>query len=134
MPLVIGLTGCAGDHYGQSTGQRIDDYEWIRMNHSAAETVSRASAWSRLPLQALAAVGSFAFAQWDDLRHAAAVIGTVLGTNLRPRYWSAPVRKAFARQVLINGVGPVGFVCAVAAFVGISVVVQLAFWTGEAGQ
>jgi phospholipid/cholesterol/gamma-HCH transport system permease protein len=104
------------------------------MNHSAAEIVSRASAWSRLPLRALAAVGSFAFAQWDDLRHAAAVIGTVLGTSLRPRYWAAPVRKAFARQVLTNGVGPVGFVCAVAAFVGISVVVQLAFWTGEAGQ
>jgi phospholipid/cholesterol/gamma-HCH transport system permease protein len=32
------------------------------------------------------------------------------------------------------GVEPIGFVCAVAVFVGISVVVQLAFWTGEAGQ
>jgi phospholipid/cholesterol/gamma-HCH transport system permease protein len=36
--------------------------------------------------------------------------------------------------VLSNGVEPVGFVCAVAAFVGISVVVQLTFWIGEAGQ
>jgi hyperosmotically inducible protein len=25
LPLVIGLTGCAGDRYNQSTGQRIDD-------------------------------------------------------------------------------------------------------------
>jgi phospholipid/cholesterol/gamma-HCH transport system permease protein len=44
------------------------------------------------------------------------------------------VRKAFARQVLAIGVEPVGFICAVAVFVGISVVVQLTFWTGEAGQ
>ena len=25
LPLVVGLTGCAGDRYNQSTGQRIDD-------------------------------------------------------------------------------------------------------------
>jgi len=25
LPLAIGLTGCAGDRYNQSTGQRIDD-------------------------------------------------------------------------------------------------------------
>jgi phospholipid/cholesterol/gamma-HCH transport system permease protein len=82
----------------------------------------------------LTAAGKYARGHWDDLRHAAAVIGTVLGTSLRPRYWSAPVRKAFARQVLTNGVEPVGFVCALAGFVGISVVVQLTFWVGEAGQ
>src|SRR6185295_8510615 len=40
----------------------------------------------------------------------------------------------FARQVLAVGVEPIGFVGGVAAFVGISVVVQLGFWTGEAGQ
>jgi phospholipid/cholesterol/gamma-HCH transport system permease protein len=40
----------------------------------------------------------------------------------------------FARQVLAVGVEPVGFVCGLAVIVGISVVVQLAFWTGEAGQ
>ena len=44
------------------------------------------------------------------------------------------MRKAFARQVLAIGVEPIGFVCAVAVFVGISVVVQLTFWVGEAGQ
>ena len=44
------------------------------------------------------------------------------------------MRTAFARQILAIGVEPVLFVCAVAVFVGISVVVQLAFWTGEAGQ
>jgi phospholipid/cholesterol/gamma-HCH transport system permease protein len=51
-----------------------------------------------------------------------------------PRFWLRTVRKAFARQVLAIGVEPVGFVCAVAVFVGISVVVQLTFWVGEAGQ
>jgi phospholipid/cholesterol/gamma-HCH transport system permease protein len=44
------------------------------------------------------------------------------------------VRKAFARQVLAIGVEPLWFVGAVAVFVGISVVVQLTFWVGEAGQ
>ena len=40
----------------------------------------------------------------------------------------------FARQVATTGIEPVGFVCALAVFVGISVVVQLSFWAGEAGQ
>ena len=40
----------------------------------------------------------------------------------------------FARQVRAVGVEPLGFVFAVAVFVGISVVVQLSFWTGETGQ
>ena len=44
------------------------------------------------------------------------------------------MRTAFARQVLAIGVEPVAFVCAVASFVGISVVVQLTFWAGETGQ
>jgi phospholipid/cholesterol/gamma-HCH transport system permease protein len=39
-----------------------------------------------------------------------------------------------ARQVLAIGVEPLGFVAGLAVFVGISVVVQLTFWTGEAGQ
>jgi phospholipid/cholesterol/gamma-HCH transport system permease protein len=39
-----------------------------------------------------------------------------------------------ARQVLAVGVEPLGFVCGVAVFVGITVVVQLSFWAGEAGQ
>ena len=77
--------------------------------------------------------GSF-WSQWDELRHAAAVIGTALGLAILPRYWARPVRKLFARQVLAVGVEPFTFVCGVAVFVGFSVVVQLAFWTGKAGQ
>jgi phospholipid/cholesterol/gamma-HCH transport system permease protein len=87
-----------------------------------------------LPLKILTGVGAFARGHWDEVRHAAAVIGTVLYTGVRPRYWGRAARTAFARQVLTVGVEPVGFVCAVAAFVGMSVVVQLAFWTGRAGQ
>jgi phospholipid/cholesterol/gamma-HCH transport system permease protein len=105
----------------------------VRMNHSREKRVNRAGAWSRFSLQTLAGVGGFARAQWEEVRHAAAVIGTVLWLAVRPRTWGV-VRKAFARQVLAIGVEPVGFVCAVAVFVGISVVVQLTFWTGEAGQ
>jgi phospholipid/cholesterol/gamma-HCH transport system permease protein len=85
-------------------------------------------------MRAIAKLGERAWVQWDELRHAAAVIGTVLYLGVQPRYWLRTVWALFARQVLAVGVEPVGFVCGVAAFVGISVVVQLAFWTGEAGQ
>jgi phospholipid/cholesterol/gamma-HCH transport system permease protein len=85
-----------------------------------------------LPL--IAKLGEGVWAQWNELRHAAAVIGTVLGTGVQPQFWVHTVRKAFARQLLAIGVEPLGFVCAMAVFVGISVVVQLTFWAGEAGQ
>ena len=104
------------------------------MNPSAEKIVSRAGAWRRFCLQTLAGAGSFARAQWDELRHAAAVIGTLLYTSVRPRYWTRNARKTFARQIMAIGVEPLAFVCAVAVFVGISVVVQLTFWVGKAGQ
>lgn len=104
------------------------------MNHAAEKTAGRAGAWSRLSLQTLAGVGGFARAQWDEVRHAAAVIGTVLGLSVQPRHWARTVRTAFARQVHAIGIEPLWFVVGVAVFAGISVVVQLTFWTGEAGQ
>src|ERR1700720_1537625 len=104
------------------------------MNRSDGTIVSRAGVWSRLSLQALSGVGGFVCAQWDELRHAAAVIGTVLCAAVRPRNWVRAVRTAFARQVLAIGVEPLWFVSGVAVFVGISVVVHLTFWVGEAGQ
>jgi phospholipid/cholesterol/gamma-HCH transport system permease protein len=79
-------------------------------------------------------LGELAWEQWDELRHVTAVVGTVLGVSVQPRYWARTVLRGFAQQVLAVGIEPVGFVCAVAAFVGMSVVVQLAFWTGKAGQ
>ncbi len=72
--------------------------------------------------------------QWRELRHVAAVIGTMVYVCVQPRSWVRAVRQAFARQVLAVGVEPLWFVGAVAGFVGISVVVQLTFWIGEAGQ
>jgi phospholipid/cholesterol/gamma-HCH transport system permease protein len=104
------------------------------MNHATGKIVSQAGAWSRRSVSTLAGVGSFARAQWDELRHAAAVIGTVLCICVRPRHWTHAARKAFARQVLSIGVEPFCFVGALAVFAGISVVVQLTFWTGEVGQ
>jgi phospholipid/cholesterol/gamma-HCH transport system permease protein len=79
-------------------------------------------------------VGQRVWGQWDELRHTAAVIGTVLWLAMPPRCWSGTVRKAFALQVLSTGVEPLWFVSALAAFVGISVVVQLTFWVGQTGQ
>jgi phospholipid/cholesterol/gamma-HCH transport system permease protein len=79
-------------------------------------------------------LGAEVWAQWNELRHAAAVIGTVLCACVQPRNWARSVQTALARQVLVIGVEPLWFVGAVAVFVGISVVVQLTFWVGEAGQ
>ncbi len=79
-------------------------------------------------------LGEWIWTQWDELRHAAAVIGTVLGVCVQPRYWTRAARKAFALQILSIGVEPLWFVGAVALFVGISVVVQLTVWTGQVGQ
>ena len=84
--------------------------------------------------RAIGRLGEKVWAQWDELRHAAAVIGTVLYVCVRPRSWVRTVRNMFARQVLAIGVEPLGFVCGVAVFVGISVVAQLTFWVGGAGQ
>jgi phospholipid/cholesterol/gamma-HCH transport system permease protein len=79
-------------------------------------------------------LGAAVWAQWDELRHAAAVIGTALCVFVRPQWWERPVRKALARQVLAIGVEPLWLVSAMAVFVGISVVVQLSYWAGELGQ
>jgi len=79
-------------------------------------------------------LGEGVWAQWDELRHVAAVIGTVVCVAVQPRHWVRSARKAFAAQVLATGVEPLWFVGALAVFVGISVVVQLTVWVGKAGQ
>lgn len=86
------------------------------------------------PMRWIGRLGAEVWAQGEELRHAAAVIGTALGVCAQPRCWGRAVRTAFARQVLAIGVEPLWFVGAVAVFVGVSVVVQLTFWVGEAGQ
>src|ERR1044071_7933686 len=85
-------------------------------------------------MRAITNLGEKVWSHWDEMRHAAAVIGTVLGLAVQPRYWGRTVLYGFARQVVAVGIEAGGFVCIVAAFVGMSVVVQLAFWTGQAGQ
>jgi phospholipid/cholesterol/gamma-HCH transport system permease protein len=85
-------------------------------------------------MSAIDRLGERAWTQWDELRYAAAVIGTVLYVCVRPSSWGRMAWNLFARQIFIVGVEPLGFVCAIAVFVGISVVVQLSFWAGEAGQ
>jgi phospholipid/cholesterol/gamma-HCH transport system permease protein len=93
-----------------------------------------AGGFQKTLMRVIGGLGQMVWAQWDELRHAAAVIGTVLYVCVRPRYWVRTVRRAFVRQVVAIGVEPVGLVCGVAVFVGITVVVQLAFWVAEAGQ
>jgi phospholipid/cholesterol/gamma-HCH transport system permease protein len=97
---------------------------------SAQKPAVASGLWLRL----LAAPGVSAHSHWDETRHAAAVIGTALYTGIQPRYWTRTVRKTFSRQVMSIGLEPLLFVGALAVFVGISVVVQLSSWLGEAGQ
>ena len=85
-------------------------------------------------MRAIGRLGERVWAQWEEVRHAAAVIGTVLYVCVRPRYWVHAVRRAFVRQVVAIGVEPVGLVCGVAVFVGITVVVHLVLWIRQAGQ
>jgi phospholipid/cholesterol/gamma-HCH transport system permease protein len=85
-------------------------------------------------MRAVIKLGALVWRQYDEVRHAAAVIGTVLYVCAWPRHWGRAAREALARQVLAVGVEPLGFVCGLAVLVGLLVVVQLAFWTGQAGQ
>jgi phospholipid/cholesterol/gamma-HCH transport system permease protein len=85
-------------------------------------------------MRAIHQFGRSIWFRFEELRHAAAVVGTVLGLSFLPRYWGRTARNLFARQILAVGVEPLGFVCVVAAFVGMSVVMQLAFWAGQTGQ
>ncbi len=79
-------------------------------------------------------LGEMTWAQWQELRHEAALIGTVSGYGCWPLSWVQTVRKAFARQILAIGVEPLWIVSATGVFVGVSVVVQLTFWAGATGQ
>jgi len=85
-------------------------------------------------MRVIGGLGEAVWSQWDELRHAAAVMGTVLYVGVQPRSWVRTVRSTFAQQVVAIGVESVGLVCWVAVFVGITVVAQLAFWVAEAGQ
>ena len=85
-------------------------------------------------MRVIGGLGRMVWAQWDDARHAAAVIGTALYLSLRPRHWARTVRNMFAREVLAIGVEPLAIVCGLAVLVGIMVVAELAFWVGEAAQ
>src|ERR1700744_2315927 len=86
------------------------------------------------PKRIVEGLGERFLRQLNELRYAAAVVGTALYIAVQPRLWKRPVRQALARQVLVIGVEPILFVAALAVFLGISVVVQLTFWTGAAGQ
>ena len=85
-------------------------------------------------MRAIGTIGARVWAQWDEARHLAAVLGTLLGVAVRPRSWGRTVRGAFARQLFSSGVESVPFVLVLAVLVGISVVVQLNLWTGKLGQ
>src|SRR4051794_37820565 len=103
-------------------------------SHAPAKMVQWTEAVSRCSLKIVRGLGSLAREHWRDLQYVAALIGTTLYTASRPRYWTASTRNKVARQVMSVGVEPLAFVCVLAAFVGISIVVQLTFWTGKAGQ
>jgi phospholipid/cholesterol/gamma-HCH transport system permease protein len=85
-------------------------------------------------MRVIGSLGEAVWAQWHEVRHLAAVTGTVFCVGVQPRYWGRTVRSAFARQLLSSGVESVPFVLILAGLVGISVVVQLNVWAGKLGQ
>lgn len=93
-----------------------------------------AGGFQKTLMRVIGGLGEAVWAQWDELRHAAAVIGTVLYVSVQPRYWVRTVRGVFVQQMIAIGVESVGLVCGVAVFVGITVVAQLAFWVEQVGQ
>ena len=74
------------------------------------------------------------WAQWNEVQHLAAVLGTTLFLGVQPRRWRRTVRRVLARQILLFGFESVPFILIVGVLVGISVVVQLDVWTGKLGQ
>lgn len=100
----------------------------------SAEAFQAATALPTSSPRWIARLGAEVCAQWHELHHTAAVIGTVLCVFFQPRCWGRAVRTELSRQVFAIGVEPLLFVGAVAVFVGMSVVLQLTFWVGEAGQ
>jgi phospholipid/cholesterol/gamma-HCH transport system permease protein len=85
-------------------------------------------------MHAIARLGERVCAQADEVRHAAAMIGAAFWAGVQPRHWVRTARNALARQIFAIGIEPLLFVCGLAVFVGMAVVVQLAFWTGATGQ
>src|SRR2546421_8977983 len=73
-------------------------------------------------MRAIAKVGDIVWSQWEELRHAAAVLGTTLFLSAQPRRWGRTVRRVFARQLLFSGVESVRFILVVAVLVGVLVV------------
>ena len=98
-----------------------------------AKSTKTLCVFGSLSMRVAGGLGGWIWGRWDELRHAAAVIGTVLATVFARATGGAPVRKSFAWQVLSIGVEPLWFVGAVAMFVGISVVVQLSFLGRSSG-
>lgn len=99
-----------------------------------AKWIEMAGGFRRALVRMVDGLGEMVWSQWDELRHAAAVIGTVFYVCVQPRYWVRSVREAFVRQIVAIGIESIGLVCGLAVFVGITVVVQLAFWVRQAGQ
>src|SRR5437867_776302 len=65
-------------------------------------------------MRSITKLGEATWVQLDELRHASAVIRTVLYVSIQPRHWARTVRNLLARQVLAVGVEPLLFVCGVA--------------------
>jgi phospholipid/cholesterol/gamma-HCH transport system permease protein len=86
------------------------------------------------PARLLQQLGAAVWGHWDEIVHAAAVVGTAVSFLFRPTFWTRDNRKLFAQQIVSMGVEPLLFVCGAAALIGISVVVQLSYWVGQTGQ
>ena len=84
-------------------------------------------------MRAVASLGETVWTQWDEVRHGGGHRDR-LSFSIQPRYWARRFEPSSRGRFWPSGSNRSGLFCGVAVFVGISVVVQLAFWTGKAGQ
>jgi phospholipid/cholesterol/gamma-HCH transport system permease protein len=82
----------------------------------------------------IARIGLNVRTSWRSFTYILSVAASVVWVSLNPRHWRRTVRNVLARQILFTGFQATKFVSILAMLVGVSVVVQVQFWTSALGQ
>jgi phospholipid/cholesterol/gamma-HCH transport system permease protein len=81
----------------------------------------------------LAPIGDYALGKLRPIRHLVAVASSVVALAVQPRSWPRSVRRVLGRQIFFTGVQGLGFILALAFFVGLGLVTQAQFWMSRLG-
>ena len=81
----------------------------------------------------LAPIGDYALGKLRPIRHLVAIASSAVGLAVQPRSWPRTVRRVLVRQIFFTGVQGLGFILALAFFVGLGLVTQAQFWMSRLG-